>query len=327
MHYVSQDARRRARKYIVSTPPFHESVMAEAAIAGLKIRPEGVYLDCTAGAGGHAVRIAEQIPNGRLIALDRDKSAVVLASQRLASFKNAEVVHANYADLGDVLSKLEIDAVDGILIDAGVSSMQIDRHERGFSFQGDGPLDMRMDTSQGVPASTMLAATTPDTLAQALKRYGDVRLAKRIARQILLRSDAGQLETTNDLRTAICDALDFVHGEPEEIRTVFQAIRMMVNQELENLDQGIREGIAHLNVGGRLVVLSFHSGEDRVVKQLMQTYSRKRQEFHPDGRVKSEERPLLKRITRKPILPDEDEVRRNPRAKCAKMRIAERLAA
>ena len=300
--------------------------MADAALAGLKIRPEGFYVDCTAGVGGHATLIAERLEGGRLIALDRDPSAVALASSRLAIHDHAQVIHANYGDLDEVLSKLEISAVDGILIDAGVSSMQLDQPERGFSFQGDGPLDMRMDISQGVSARTMLAAYSLDDLTEGLKRYGDVRLAKRIARQILLRRDAGKLETTDDLRSAVCDALDFVHGEPEEIRTVFQAIRIMVNQELDNLEQGMQAAIKRLNVGGRLVVLSFHSGEDRVVKQIMQTYSRKRQHLHPDGRVKSESTPILKRITRKPMMPDEEEVRRNPRAKSVKMRIAEKLA-
>ena len=299
--------------------------MADAALAGLKIRPDGVYVDCTAGAGGHAALIAQRLEAGQLIALDRDPSAVALAASRLENYEHARVLHANYADLGEVLSRLEISRVDGILIDAGVSSMQLDHRERGFSFQADAPLDMRMDTSQGIPARTMLASYTLDTLTQVLRRYGDVRPAKRIARQILVRRDAGQLDTTDDLRNAVCQALDFVHGEPDEIRTVFQAIRMAVNEELENLEKGIREGIHRLNEGGRLVVLSFHSGEDRVVKHLMQMFSRNRKQLHPDGRVKSQKPPLLKQITRKPVLPEEEEVRRNPRAKSAKMRIAERL--
>jgi 16S rRNA (cytosine1402-N4)-methyltransferase len=299
--------------------------MAEAALAGLNIRPEGTYVDCTAGAGGHAALIAAQLSGGQLIALDRDESAVALATERLDPFPQARVIHANYGQLGEVLDELGMTTVDGILIDAGVSSMQLDRAERGFSFQGDGPLDMRMDTSQGLPARKRLPSYTVDELTKILKVYGDVRPAKRIARQILARAEGGTLNTTEDLRQAVCEALDFVKGTPDEIRTVFQAIRMAVNEELENLEQGIRAGIERLNAGGRLVVLSFHSGEDRVVKQLFKTYSQKHQELFPDGRVKSEQTPLLKRVTRKPLLPEEEEVRRNPRAKSVKLRIVERL--
>jgi 16S rRNA (cytosine1402-N4)-methyltransferase len=229
--------------------------------------------------------------------------------------------------LNQVLHGAGILGVDGVLIDAGLSSMQIDRPERGFSFQEDGPLDMRMDQGSGPSAAEWLAAVTEETLATALRDLGDVGPARRVAKAILERQRAGRMTRTGDLAEAVRGALDFVRGEPAEIRTVFQAVRIAVNRELECLRRGLEAAVDVLNPGGRLVVISFHSGEDRVVKDAFRAWSRPEKELMRDGRVRSVRGPRLRLPVSGPILPSEDETRSNPRAKSAKMRVAERRAA
>ncbi len=303
----------------------HVPVLAGAAIEWLNIRPDGTYVDCTAGAGGHASLIAQRIQKGRLIALDRDPAAVQLARQRLASYATATVVHRNYAELGELLGELGIESVDGVLIDAGFSSVQLDDPARGLSFQNEGPLDMRMDTTQGPSAAEYLAEVTKSELIHVLRTYGDVRAPGRIADAILRRRDAGQLETTPHLAQAVHDALPFVKGMPEETRTVFQAIRIAVNDELRCLESGLNGALSALAPGGRLVVITFHSGEDRIAKNVLRQASRPHRHLHPDGRVKEVSPPTVKLLTRKPISADEEEVRRNPRAHSAKLRAVEGL--
>ncbi len=303
----------------------HVPVLAEAALEWLAVRPGGVYVDATAGAGGHASRIAAALRGGRLIALDRDRSALELARTRLAGFSGVEFRRANYAELEAVLAEAGVVGVDGVLIDAGCSSMQLDDPARGFSFQEEGPLDMRMDAESGEPAGAFLARTTERELAAMLRRYGDIGPARRIARAILARRDAGRLATTTDLAAAVSEGLPFVRGVPDEVRTCFQAIRMAVNRELEWLEQGLAAAAHVLNPGGRLVVIAFHSGEDRVVKQFFQGQARKRRELHPDGRVKQVIPPRLRILTPRPVLPSPEEVESNPRSASAKLRAAARL--
>jgi len=303
----------------------HIPVLAGPALDWLAVQPAGVYVDCTAGAGGHAAQIAARLETGRLIALDRDPKAVAMARERLAPFAGATVVHANYGQLREVLDGLRIGSVEGILLDAGVSSMQLDAADRGFSFQQEGPLDMRMDTSTGLPAAAWLQTVSEPELAQVLRQYGDVKPARRIASAIVRRRAAGQLESTGDLASAVKDALQFVRGMPEEVRTVFQAIRIGVNEELQWLEAGLEQAIDCLAPGGRLVVIAFHSGEDRVSKQVLQRASRPERVLHPDGRVRAVHAPRLRLLTRKPVTPDAEEVRVNPRAASARLRAAERL--
>jgi 16S rRNA (cytosine1402-N4)-methyltransferase len=303
----------------------HVPVLAAEVLHWLNLKSDGIYVDCTAGAGGHAALIAERIPRGRLVALDRDPTAADLARTRLAEYPGAEVVHANYARLGEVLSERGLDAVDGVLLDAGLSSMQIDTAERGFSFQEEGPLDMRMDTSQGPTAAEYLAMVDEAELARVLKEYGDVGPSRRIASAIVARRRRGQMQTTRDLAEAVGEALSFVRGTPEETRTVFQAVRMAVNDELLSLARGLEQAVAALRPGGRLVVIAFHSGEDRVVKNVLRDGARVRRELHPDGRVRAVHPPLLRILTPKPVTPTADEVRSNPRAHSARLRAAERL--
>jgi 16S rRNA (cytosine1402-N4)-methyltransferase len=298
--------------------------MAEEALDWLSIRPEGVYVDGTAGAGGHASLIAERLSGGRLLALDRDPSAVVLSCERLREFSCATVHHANYADLADVLAAAGIAGVDGVLIDAGCSSMQIDTAERGFSFQENGPLDMRMNPQAGETAAALLRRSSREQVESILREYGDVGPAGRIATAIKEAAHGGRLETTHDLVTAVKAALPFLSEMPDEVRTVFQAIRIAVNDELSGLRQGVDAAINCLNPGGRLVVIAFHSGEDRIVKQVMRDASRKRHTLHPDGRVKATEAARLKVLTPGPAEAGAGECARNPRAKSARLRSGER---
>lgn len=299
--------------------------MLAEALAWLELQPAGTYVDCTAGAGGHAAAMAERLTQGQLIALDQDKAAVALAMERLRPFPHATVVHTPYGQLNQVLDELKVGEIDGALIDAGCSSMQLDTPERGFSFQADGPLDMRMNPNDGTPASVFLAGMDEVEIARILVDYGDVPYAGRIARVIHARALSGRLERTHDLVLAVKEALPHVQGQPDEVRTVFQAIRIAVNHELEQLALGARQAIARLRPGGRLVVITFHSGEDRVIKELFRDASRPRIERWPDGRTKDKTPAITRLLTAKPVLPSDAEARNNPRAKSAKLRAVEKL--
>jgi 16S rRNA (cytosine1402-N4)-methyltransferase len=303
----------------------HEPVLAAPAVAWLKVREDGCYVDCTAGAGGHSERIAAQLRSGRLLAIDRDPLAVAIAQRRLAQYPRAEVVHGNYAELDRMLREYGIDTVDGVLIDAGISSIQLDHADRGFSFQQDGPLDMRMDTTGGITASEWLARQTKESLARLLRQYGDVKFPGRIARAIAERHTTGKLNSTRDLAETIRESVPRKALANDEVRRVFQAVRIAVNDELGALERGLTAAAGVLREGGRLVVIAFHSGEDRIVKRFLQEQGRPRRILHADGRVKEVIAPSLRILTKKPIVPDEAEVQANPRAHSARLRAAERL--
>lgn len=304
----------------------HVPVMLREALEWLAVRPDGRYVDCTAGAGGHSAAIAERLTTGRLLALDRDPAAVETARRRLAPHGAAGVVRANYGELKEVLSGLDWGPVDGVLIDAGVSSMQIDTPGRGFSFQAPGPLDMRMDTTSPVTAASWLAGTTEAELARVLREYGDVGPAGRIARAVLARARAGRMETTEDLAAAVREALPFVKGDPAETRTVFQAVRIAVNDELSALRAGVGQALEAVAPGGRVVVITFHSGEDRIVKTLFREASRPVVELLRDGRRGAAFPARFRLPVARPVVPGAEEARANPRAKSARLRVAERLA-
>lgn len=303
----------------------HVPVLAGPALEWLAVREDGVYVDCTAGAGGHTALIAQRIVTGRVFALDRDAEAVRRARAFLAPYPHVEVVQRNYGELADVLCESGIDRVDGILLDAGLSSVQLDDPLRGFAFQGEGPLDMRMDRSEGPTAEAYLREVEEKELARVLKDYGDLRKARRIAGTIVGRRDADRMKTTGDLAAAVAEVFDFVRGVPEETRRVFQAIRIAVNEELRWLDACLRQAVPLLAPGGRLVGISFHSGEDRIIKTVLQEASRRRRVLYPDGRLKEVVPPVLEVLTRKPVLPSAEELRANPRAHSAKLRAARRL--
>jgi len=313
----------RASSKLPNVP--HRPVLADTALAYLRVRPDGHYVDATAGAGGHSALIAEQLTSGRLIAVDRDPSAVALASKRLKKYKQARVVQGNYGNLGQILADEGLANVDGVLIDAGVSSMQLDEAGRGFSLQEEGPLDMRM-TPEGTTAATFLSTLSVEELRDILKKYGDVPKARRIAKAILARRNANTLNTTSDLREAVAEGLGITKKTPDEAYQVFQAIRIAVNDELRWLDMGVEQAVHHLNPEGRIVVISFHSGEDGVVKKVLKKYSKKRHELKPDGRIERVIPPELRLVTKRPVTPTEAEIRENPRARSAKLRAAEKLA-
>lgn len=302
-------------------------VLPGPALEWLRVRPGGIYIDCTAGAGGHSEEIARRLGPGRLIALDADPAAVAAATQRLKPYPGALVLHRNYSELADVLSESGIEAVDGVLIDAGISSMQLDDPARGFSFQQEGPLDMRLDPGRGMTALDYLRSVEPDELARVLRTYGDVGPARRISRALVDGARAGTIRTTRDLAHAVGTGLGISKAVPDEARTVFQAIRIALNDELARLDSGLRQAVNALAPEGRLVAISFHSGEDKIVKNVLRDNARAIRERHPDGRDRVVHPPRLRVLTPKPIQPDAEEIRRNPRSQSAKLRAAERLPA
>ena len=305
----------------------HVPVLAGPALEYLRIQEDGVYVDCTAGAGGHSALIAERLSEkGTLIAIDRDPVAVTLTRERVKSFPQVQVVRGNYQDLAARLAQCGITELDGVLIDAGVSSMQLDDPERGFTFQETGPLDMRMDPEAGASAAEYLERVEESELVRILREYGDLKRAKRIAHAICRRRDAAPLETTKDLADVVAEVFDFVQGTPEETRTVFQAIRIEVNEELQGLESVLHQAIDMLRSGGRLVCITFHSGEDRIAKSVFRAAAQKRRALHPDGRVKEVLPAVVKVLTRKPVRPTREEIRVNPRARSAKLRAAEKVA-
>lgn len=300
--------------------------MAREVIELLAIRPGGYYVDATAGAGGHASLIAERLEGrGHLLALDQDPRAVAMSTERLREYPETRVLRGNYRELGRWLDMVGWTGIDGLLIDAGVSSMQLDTPERGFSLQTAGPLDMRMDPEQGRSARQWLNDASLETLEQVLRNYGDVKPARRIARLILEYRDRGILETTSDLAQSIREALPFVtSGTPDEIRQVFQAIRIAVNDELNALQDGLETAVNRLNPGGRIVVIAFHSGEDRIIKQVFRKYTRTVVERYPDGRTRRMRPALLRELTGTPLRPSPEEITVNPRSASARIRAAEK---
>ncbi len=288
--------------------PPHLPVLAAATIEALAIRPEGTYVDATFGAGGHtALMLAALGPRGRLIALDADPSARAFAPDD-ARFT---LMHANFRTLAAQLDTLEIAHVDGVLMDLGVSSMQFDEPERGFSFRAAAPLDMRMDPTAGESAATFLATRDEREIADVIYRFGEERASRRIARAIVALRDAGTpVRDTLDLAGVVARAAG--SGGRTAIHPAtrtFQALRIAVNDELGALTAGLDAALARTTPGGRVAVISFHSLEDRIVKQT----------FREDPRAHA--------ITRKPIVAAPDEVASNPRARSAKLRVAERVEA
>jgi len=300
--------------------------MAREVIELLAVRPGGYYVDATAGAGGHASLIAERLEGqGHLLALDQDPHAIAMAAEKLRGFPETRILRGNYRELGRWLDMVGWTGIDGLLIDAGVSSMQLDTPERGFSLQAEGPLDMRMDPESGCSAREWLDSVSLEKLEQVLRDYGDVKPARRIARQILDRRNRGALETTFDLAQAVREALPFVtSGTPDEIRPVFQAIRIAVNDELNALEDCLETAVCRLNPGGRIVAIAFHSGEDRIIKQVFRKYTRTAVERDPDGRTRRVRPAVLRELLRTPLRPASDEITRNPRSTSARIRAAEK---
>ena len=291
----------------------HRPVLLEPVIEWLDPQPGQSFIDCTVGNGGHAAAVLERTaPSGRLLGIDADPAAITVSSDRLASFGRRVVLeHANFRDLATVASSHDFPSVDGVLIDLGLSSRQLDVSGRGFSFRRDEPLDMRFDAEQGETAADLLNRLEERELADLLYAYADERRSRRVARAIVRQRTRAPLTTTADLVSAVEAALGPRRGRIHPATRTFQALRIAVNRELESLDAVLSQAAALLTVGGRLAVISFHSLEDRRVKQF----------FRGGG---TGDAPLTA-LTRRPVTPAPEEITANPRARSAKLRVAERV--
>lgn len=305
----------------------HIPVLATECIEGLNISPDGIYVDGTAGGAGHSSLIASHLgENGRLIALDRDPDAVAVATERLSVFKNAQVIHRNYSEMRYVLDELGIDMVNGILMDLGVSSYQLDEGSRGFSYHVDAPLDMRM-SKEGVSAADVVNTYSEQELARIIFEYGEEKFSRRIAGNIVRARENAPIETTLQLADIIRDSVpQKARRDKNPCKKTFQAIRIAVNGEFEHLSQGLDQAFYSLKAGGRLAVITFHSLEDRIVKQRFAGWC-KGCICPPDfPQCVCGRKPEGKLVNRKPIEANEKELERNNRSRSAKLRIIERSA-
>ena len=307
----------------------HQSVMPEEVVRFLQPRAGGIYLDGTLGGAGHAALIASYCTpdHGLLIGVDRDQEALNAARKRLAEYGDSiRLVHGNFADLGTHLDQLGISALDGFILDLGVSSHQLDSGERGFSFQQDAPLDMRMDTSQGETAADLVNDLPEAELERIIKEYGEERWAKRVAAFIVKARSEKPVESTLQLVDIIKGAIPKAKWEERlhPATRTFQALRIAVNRELESLQQGLRSAIDHLKPGGRGVVISFHSLEDRIVKHIFREYTTgcicpRNLPVCVCGNI-----PQVKVLTGRPVMATDEETSENPRARSAKLRAIEK---
>ena len=306
----------------------HVSVLLEECIEGLNIKPDGIYVDGTMGGAGHSSRIAEKLTTGRLIGIDRDPVALKAAGERLAPFGDrVRLVHSNFCELDKALDDLGITGVDGILLDLGVSSPQLDDGQRGFSYMVDAPLDMRMNGQDSLDAKQIVNHWSYEELKRILYDYGEERFAPRIAAAICKRREEKEIETTLELVDIIRGAMpaSALREKQHPAKRSFQAIRIAVNDELGSVERVMQKAIPCLNPGGRLAVITFHSLEDRIVKQAM-AEAAKGCTCPPEFPVcVCGKKPRVKLITRKPIVSGEEELERNPRARSANLRICEKL--
>ncbi|HEY1057869.1 MAG TPA: 16S rRNA (cytosine(1402)-N(4))-methyltransferase RsmH [Limnobacter sp.] len=303
----------------------HIPVLLGPTVDALLHNPDGVYLDCTFGRGGHSRAILARLsPRGRLLALDRDPQAVQAMSDILDTRFQGH--RSAFADLEQALDTLGVPQVDGVLMDIGVSSPQIDQAERGFSFRKDGPLDMRMDPQAGESAADFLARATARDISEVIKHYGEERFAVQIAAAIVARREERAITTTLDLAQIVAGAVRTREPGQDPATRTFQALRIHVNQELAQLEQGLTAAFKRLKVGGRLAVISFHSLEDRITKQFIEKLANPKSQ--QDARLRKlplpDPKPLMKKLAR--IKPDAEECTRNPRARSSVLRVAEKLA-
>lgn len=307
----------------------HVPVLLHEVLDGLALREDGTYVDCTLGGAGHSIEILRRLgPRGRLIGLDQDEAALAAAAERLAPFGDqVRLVKTNFERIAQVVDKLQVGPVHGVLMDIGVSSHQLDEAERGFSFHQEAPLDMRMDRSNPVSAAAVVNEWPEEELARIIREYGEERWAKRIAQFIVRARAQGPIRTTTQLvdviKAAIPAAARREGGHPA--RRTFQAVRIAVNDELGVLERGLEGALQVLAPGGRLVVITFHSLEDRLVKQ---TFARWANPCTcPPGApvCTCGKQPLVRHVTRKPVTASPDELEANPRARSAKLRAVEKL--
>lgn len=308
--------------------PRHVSVLLQECIENLNMRPNGIYVDGTLGLGGHSEAIASRLTTGRLIGIDRDETAIERAGKRLARFGDTvTLVHGNFSDTAEILESLGIDGADGMLFDLGVSSPQLDEAQRGFSYRAEAPLDMRMDASEGLTAWEVVNTWDENRLNRILWDYGEERYARRITAAILSARAKKPIDSTLELAEIIKSAMPAaaLREKQHPAKRSFQAIRIAVNDELGAIARMMETAPDKLKVGGRLCVISFHSLEDRIVKSGIAA--------RENGCTCPREAPVctcgfvrtLRSVSRKPILPGEEELESNPRARSAKLRVAERV--
>ena len=306
----------------------HYSVMLSECIEGLNIKPNGVYVDATLGMGGHSYEIANRLTSGRLISIDRDAKAIERALMRLDPLiDRITLVHGNFRDMDDILDELGIDKVDGMLFDLGVSSPQLDESERGFSYMTDAPLDMRMDQNDSFSAADIVNTWSYERIKRILYDFGEERYATRIAEAIVRCRENKRIETTLQLVDIIKSAMPAaaLREKQHPAKRTFQAIRIAVNDELEAISEVLSTASNRLNPGGRLAVISFHSLEDRIVKNAITS--------RENGCTCPRDFPVctcgfvqtMKSISRKPYIPQDAEIEENPRSRSAKLRVAERV--
>jgi 16S rRNA (cytosine1402-N4)-methyltransferase len=306
----------------------HRSVLLDECIEGLAIRPDGIYLDGTLGGAGHSTEIAKRLTTGRLIGVDRDPVALQVAGERLAQFGDrVTLVHSNFKEIDSILDGLGLDKIDGMLFDLGVSSPQLDDASRGFSYLQDAPLDMRMDSTDRLTAHEVVNTWPQDELKRILFDYGEERYAPLIAAAIVRRREEAPIETTLELVDVIRSAMPgkALREKQHPAKRSFQAIRIAVNGELSSVEEMMQAAIPRLNPGGRLCVITFHSLEDRIVKSAI-AQAAKGCTCPPEFPVcVCGKTPQVRQITRKPIEASEQELEENPRARSAKLRIAEKI--
>ena len=304
----------------------HTPVMLNECMDGLNIKPNGIYVDGTLGGAGHSSVIASKLTTGRLICIDKDSDALSVAKERLSKYNCVTFVKSDFKEFAGILEELKIDKVDGVLLDLGVSSYQLDTADRGFSYRFDGPLDMRMDKESDFSAYNVVNEYSIDELTQVIRNYGEEQFARNIAKNIVLEREIAPIETTTQLNDIVEKSIPRkLWGKGSVAKKTFQAIRIEVNNELRGLDKVLNDIIDRLNHGGRLAVITFHSLEDRIVKNVFKDRS--------TGCICDRSIPIcvcghtasVKLVNKKPIIAGDDELNNNKRSSSAKLRVVEKL--
>jgi len=305
----------------------HRPVMLEEAIEALRVSPSGRYLDATLGSGGHAEAILRRLDEkGFLVGVDCDPEAVERSAARLRGFRaGVRILHGNFSMLRRLAAEAGISEFDGILFDLGVSTEQLAAAERGFSFQREGPLDMRMDLSTSLTAADLVNGLEETELERIIREFGEERFARRIARAITYRRRFAPIRTTMELARVVSSALGPARSRIHPATRTFQALRIAVNRELENIEEALEAALSLLRVGGRVAVISFHSLEDRIVKRTLARHAGRWESLAGGGRRLVFDHPRIALVARKPLRPSDEEVRINPLCRSAKLRAAQRI--